>query len=775
MSTERPKRTIIRKKYDDSDGMPWCEERVVRKVLFLSLREFREAQRNQLPGSMQNTHTPPRDLRSRTPAPRALRSHTPAPRDLRSLTPAVFLNGVVANANGQRSTRLSVNGRSGRHASRGCNGNNSRNPADRTTKRPRLQAQRKFAQSPPSSPGHTPQQTANHALSLTTTPTIIAVDHHSQRPGTEDFLSFLCLRGSVALPSNMTFLGRYQNEELEDDPVVSQNSHRHLSTNQRGQPGGKDQNRRTALRSSTEAPLTSCSASPMGESKEKGKLEAEQENRMSSAPLLRPRRPNQVSIVTGLSGRITPSSKQNLSQASPISGSSKIAKMAKNTKTSSSCASRASKSRHRPGNRRPHPGNRRHRPGNPHRRPGNSHHSLSPLLKKASRLFHVDISSGTSCSKTLSLTPLSSRTTNRQLKGHLQGQPGVLRESRRRMGLPPETSSASLVNTPLTRSSKLRCHIGEVRLNRAGHHVIDKEHESKRNFNKLKHNKAGCHVVKEEKNDLSCYVVEVRNDEADSHVDEEKPFEAGHPLGEEIQEEAGTHVCEEKQDKARHSVGEEGHMEVGSHVGEVRQEEERDYVSEEKQEKSSHNVGDEGCMEVGSHAGKEKQDNLGLHFGKERRAGRHVEAGSHVVEEKQSKVSHNVGNTRHADEGHSVSEAKQDGVGQLVGEERQNKADHHVGEVSFKLPREQRPRRGQEDTQVKPAVTRLRAAYTPVTRSTITSTLASIPANTPASRSPAPVIKPANNSSRNISKNTSRSKCTTSATKTRTSPRTSRA
>lgn len=30
---------------DISDGMPWCEERLVRKVLFLSLREFRDAHR----------------------------------------------------------------------------------------------------------------------------------------------------------------------------------------------------------------------------------------------------------------------------------------------------------------------------------------------------------------------------------------------------------------------------------------------------------------------------------------------------------------------------------------------------------------------------------------------------------------------------------------------------------------------------------------------------------------------------------------------------------
>uniref|UniRef100_A0A803JTR9 Jumonji and AT-rich interaction domain-containing 2 n=1 Tax=Xenopus tropicalis TaxID=8364 RepID=A0A803JTR9_XENTR len=47
MSKERPKRNIIQKKYDDSDGIPWSEERVVRKVLYLSLKEFKTAQKRQ--------------------------------------------------------------------------------------------------------------------------------------------------------------------------------------------------------------------------------------------------------------------------------------------------------------------------------------------------------------------------------------------------------------------------------------------------------------------------------------------------------------------------------------------------------------------------------------------------------------------------------------------------------------------------------------------------------------------------------------------------------
>jgi hypothetical protein len=35
---------------DDSDGIPWSEERVVRKVLYLSLKEFKSAQKRQMDG-----------------------------------------------------------------------------------------------------------------------------------------------------------------------------------------------------------------------------------------------------------------------------------------------------------------------------------------------------------------------------------------------------------------------------------------------------------------------------------------------------------------------------------------------------------------------------------------------------------------------------------------------------------------------------------------------------------------------------------------------------
>ncbi|XP_059205090.1 protein Jumonji isoform X2 [Centropristis striata] len=165
MSKERPKRNIIQKKYDDSDGIPWSEERVMRKVLYLSLKEFRSAQKRQLDGD-----------------------GTPNS------------NGSLANG------QLNGSGSKGSHKEDGSlrsQGHGSREYCEDgpAKKRPRLQAQRKFAQSQPNSPSTTPVK-----------------DLSRRKPKTEDFLTFLCLRGSSALPSNMAYFGSSQEEDdLEED------------------------------------------------------------------------------------------------------------------------------------------------------------------------------------------------------------------------------------------------------------------------------------------------------------------------------------------------------------------------------------------------------------------------------------------------------------------------------------------------------------------------------------------------------------------------------
>ncbi|XP_034056823.1 protein Jumonji isoform X1 [Gymnodraco acuticeps] len=220
MSKERPKRNIIQKKYDDSDGIPWSEERVMRKVLYLSLKEFRSAQKRQLDG-----HGTPNS------------------------------NGSLANG------QLNGSGSKGSHKEDGSlrsqgHGSHEYTEDGPPKKRPRLQAQRKFAQSQPNSPSTTPVKVADPgsltaavlppvpstSTSLTTLSasalTLSIQDLSRRKPKTEDFLTFLCLRGktlqnaaegdantsrvatngSAALPSNMAYFGSSQEEEdLEDD------------------------------------------------------------------------------------------------------------------------------------------------------------------------------------------------------------------------------------------------------------------------------------------------------------------------------------------------------------------------------------------------------------------------------------------------------------------------------------------------------------------------------------------------------------------------------
>ncbi|KAI3358069.1 hypothetical protein L3Q82_003080 [Scortum barcoo] len=183
---------------DDSDGIPWSEERVMRKVLYLSLKEFRSAQKRQLDGDGTTNS-----------------------------------NGSLANG------QLNGSGSKGGHKddgslrSQGLDGSSKYGEDGPAKKRPRLQAQRKFAQSQPNSPSTTPVKVADPASlnaglatvpssslsSLSSSSLSSSIQDLSRRkPKTEDFLTFLCLRGSSALPSNMAYFGSSQEEEdLEDE------------------------------------------------------------------------------------------------------------------------------------------------------------------------------------------------------------------------------------------------------------------------------------------------------------------------------------------------------------------------------------------------------------------------------------------------------------------------------------------------------------------------------------------------------------------------------
>ncbi|XP_051992245.1 protein Jumonji [Xyrauchen texanus] len=206
MSKERPKRNIIQKKYDDNDGMPWSEERVVRKVLYLSLKEFKSAQKRQLCDGLSN-------------------------------------GGKSASLSNRQLIGSKVGHKLDGSCSQSTDGGSEYSEDCPAKKRPRLHAQRKFAQSQPNSPSTTPVKMADPSL-----PTPLShIQFLSRRkPKTEDFLTFICLRGSPALPSNMAYFGSAQDEEdLDDeDETVEEKTPSVASTScqctpKKGKPTGK--------------------------------------------------------------------------------------------------------------------------------------------------------------------------------------------------------------------------------------------------------------------------------------------------------------------------------------------------------------------------------------------------------------------------------------------------------------------------------------------------------------------------------------------------------
>ncbi|MFT7811654.1 protein Jumonji-like [Arapaima gigas] len=197
---------------DDNDGIPWSEERVVRRVLYLSLKEFKSAQKRQIGDGLE---VGPKNT-----------------------------NGSLANGqlNGSGPKGLDKTDRS-RGSSRSTDGSSNCSEDAPVKKRPRLQAQRKFAQSQPNSPSTTPVKLAEASLPA---PVSQITDISRRKPKTEDFLTFLCLRGSPALPSNMAYFGSSQDEEEDEEESVD-------------------------IKPASGAPSTSCQSTPR-----KGKLPGKQ-------------------------------------------------------------------------------------------------------------------------------------------------------------------------------------------------------------------------------------------------------------------------------------------------------------------------------------------------------------------------------------------------------------------------------------------------------------------------------------------------------------------
>uniref|UniRef100_A0AAY4EGF1 Protein Jumonji n=1 Tax=Denticeps clupeoides TaxID=299321 RepID=A0AAY4EGF1_9TELE len=215
-----------KKKKKKNDGIPWSEERVVRKVLYLSLKEFKSAQKRQLGD----------DLGDRTKTSKG---------------------EFLIAGHKDDSSRL-----------QNADGGSEYSEDGPAKKRPRLHAQRKFAQSQPNSPSTTPVKVPDASLP---TPASHVTELTRRKPKTKDFLTFLCLRGSPALPSNIAYFGSSQDdedleseEEYEEEklpPSVASTSCQStprkgkLSTRLNGHGEGRPQIRVTQLHVFVEWPL----------------------------------------------------------------------------------------------------------------------------------------------------------------------------------------------------------------------------------------------------------------------------------------------------------------------------------------------------------------------------------------------------------------------------------------------------------------------------------------------------------------------------------------
>ncbi|KAK2534181.1 hypothetical protein Q9233_004364 [Columba guinea] len=256
----RKAKQIILASQDDSDGIPWSEERVVRKVLYLSLKEFKNAQKRQhgdgISGSLKAVNGLLTNGQSKGlgPGSEQLENEKDDASQVSSTSNDVsssdFEEGPSRKSGDSLAllctfvTCVSVSDLAKLNAV-GCGGTIAGQRKGSTTclqysqgsllpsvatyssphacveeeeflsdLRPRLQAQRKFAQSQPNSPSTTPIKIVEPLLPP---PATQISDLSKRKPKTEDFLTFLCLRGSPALPSNMVYFGSSQDDEDEEE------------------------------------------------------------------------------------------------------------------------------------------------------------------------------------------------------------------------------------------------------------------------------------------------------------------------------------------------------------------------------------------------------------------------------------------------------------------------------------------------------------------------------------------------------------------------------
>ncbi|XP_008304707.1 uncharacterized protein LOC103376120 [Stegastes partitus] len=338
---------------------------------------------------------------------------------------------------------------------------------DPTSKKPRVQAQRKFAQSPPSSPGPsllTTSAQTNHNLAVVTCLT-------RRRPKTEDFLSFLCLRGSAALPSNMAFLA----SKREKMPADSQLLTSCLSTNHKAAAEGK--NIRMLSRTTVQQNSRCLSGRPAGsavvnslcpltaraqrrkdrEEREKqqqrGRREGMKEERSKAAErhLLRPRqlslqvrRANKVAMLTRISEQRT-SCVRSVTPLKPRpEGGSKQSSRPCTTPSNTRKPRCHPQSRPQETNCNKHVSlHRNHQM--PHSQHLSLHHQTVCNYYSNPKTFNNLQNSGRNSQRASAQIPMTNDLVIRQVSENHE----VLRLSRRRRGLPPDTSTTLPNRAPL--------------------------------------------------------------------------------------------------------------------------------------------------------------------------------------------------------------------------------------------------------------------------------------------------------------------------------------
>uniref|UniRef100_UPI00358ED3F9 protein Jumonji-like isoform X2 n=1 Tax=Myxine glutinosa TaxID=7769 RepID=UPI00358ED3F9 len=212
MTKDRPKRHISKKRLEYNNGILWWEERYIKKALYRSLKDSQLARRT-LVGSNG-------DSDSLSPSA----EHSPK-----------LPNGLVSEClDAKVEKELEDNRRllpalARRRLEKVREGSPTPSATDDLPlrKRPRLHAQRKFAQCLPNSPSTTPVKVPD----TPSTASSRLKDFSSKRPKTEDFLTFLCLRGDLvtttscytkgtrALPNHLDLLGTCPDEKAGEDDV----------------------------------------------------------------------------------------------------------------------------------------------------------------------------------------------------------------------------------------------------------------------------------------------------------------------------------------------------------------------------------------------------------------------------------------------------------------------------------------------------------------------------------------------------------------------------